>query len=112
MGKGTEGLQKMREEFEAENEGIKVPTKVRWLPNPRTIRERRQNRDIGSSSVVIVVTGSKAAQVWPKKGIKAAGVWYQVEAYTNEGPDSRGELCCGWGRIENKCGKMPTCGYC
>jgi hypothetical protein len=28
MGKGTEGLQKMREEFEAENEGIAIPTQV------------------------------------------------------------------------------------
>jgi len=28
MGKGTEGLQKMQEEFEAENEGIAIPTQV------------------------------------------------------------------------------------
>jgi hypothetical protein len=28
MGKGAEGLQKMREEFEAENEGIAIPTQV------------------------------------------------------------------------------------
>jgi len=28
MGKGTEGLPKMREGFEAENEGIGIPTKV------------------------------------------------------------------------------------
>ena len=32
--------------------------------------------------------------------------------YTNEGPDSRCELCCGWGHIENKCGSKPKCGYC
>jgi hypothetical protein len=112
MGNGTEGLQKMREEFEAENEGIKVPTQVRWLANPCTIRERRQNGEIAASSVVFEVKGSKAAQVLVKKGIKAAGVWYGVEAYTNEGPDSRCELCCGWGHIENKCGNKPTCGYC
>jgi len=42
MGKGTEGLQKMREEFKAENEGIVIPAQVWWLPNPRTIREQRQ----------------------------------------------------------------------
>jgi hypothetical protein len=29
MGKGTQGLQKMREEFEAENKGIAIPTQVR-----------------------------------------------------------------------------------
>jgi len=41
MGKGTEGLQKMREEFEVENEGIVIPTQVRWLVNPWAIMERR-----------------------------------------------------------------------
>jgi hypothetical protein len=42
IGKGTEGLQKMRREFEEANEGITIPTLVRLLVNPRTIRERRQ----------------------------------------------------------------------
>ena len=74
MGKGTEGLQKMREEFEAENEGIAIPTQVRWLANPRTIRERKQNGEIAASSVVFVVKGSRLAQSLIKKGIKAAGV--------------------------------------
>jgi len=34
MGKGTEGLQKMREKFEAQNEGIVIPTQrmVAWEP--------------------------------------------------------------------------------
>ena len=52
------------------------------------------------------------AQSLIKKTIKAAGVWYRVEAFTNAGPDSRRELCCGWGHIENKCGNKPKCGYC
>jgi len=42
IGIGTEGSQKMREEIEAENEGIAIPTQARWLANPRIIRERRQ----------------------------------------------------------------------
>jgi hypothetical protein len=55
MGNGTESLQKMREEFEAENKGIVIPTQLQWLPNPHTIRERRQNREITVRSVVFVV---------------------------------------------------------
>jgi hypothetical protein len=62
MGKGTEGLQKMRQELEVENEGIAIPTQVRWLANPRTIRERKQNGEITTSSVVFVVKGRKMAQ--------------------------------------------------
>jgi hypothetical protein len=103
MGKGTEGLQKIREEFDAENEGVAIPTQVRWLVNPHTIRERRQNGYIAASSVVVVVKGNKVAQRLVKKGIKAAGVWYQVETYTNGDPGSRCVLCCGWGHIVNKC---------
>jgi hypothetical protein len=47
-----------------------------------------------------------------KQGIKASGVWYRVEAFMNAGPDSRCQLCCGWGHLENKCGSKPKCGYC
>jgi hypothetical protein len=112
MGKGTEGLQKMQEEFEAENEGVAIPGQVWWLANPRTIRDRRQNGEIAASSVVFVVKGNKGAQRLVKKGITWAGEWYRVEAFTNPGPDSRCELCCGWGHIPNKCSRKPTCGYC
>jgi hypothetical protein len=48
MGKGTEGMHKMREEFEAENEGVPIPAQGRWLWNPRTIRERRRNGEIAA----------------------------------------------------------------
>jgi len=84
MGKGTEGRQMMREEFEVENEGIVIPTQVRLLANPSTIREWRQNGEIAASSVVFVVTGSRVAQSLFKTGIQAAGVCYRVETDTNE----------------------------
>jgi len=89
-----------------------ISTQVRWLANPRTIGERRQNGEISVSSVVFIVKGSKVAQSVVWKGIKAAGVWSRVETYTSEGPDSRCELCSGWGHIGNKCGSKPKCGYC
>jgi len=82
----------MREEFEAENEGIPIPTQVRWLANPRTIRERKQNGEIATSSVVFVIKGSRMAQSIIKKGIKATGVWNRVEEFMNAGHDSRCEL--------------------
>jgi hypothetical protein len=93
MGKGMEGLQQMREEYEAENEGIVIPTQVRWLANPCTLRERRQNGEIAALFVVFIVKGSYVAQCLVRTGIKAAGVWYRVETYTNEEPDSSYELC-------------------
>jgi len=55
MGKGTEGLQKMREEFEAEIKRIVISSQVSWLANPSMIRERRQNGEIAASSVVFII---------------------------------------------------------
>jgi len=98
--------------FEVENESIASRTKVRWLANPRTVRERRQNGEIAASSGVCVRNGTRLAQSLIKKGFKAAGVWYGVESFTNAGPDSMCELYCGWGHIENTCGSKPKCGYC
>jgi len=113
MGKGTDGLQKMKEEIQAENEAVAIPAEVRWLSNPRIIREREQRGEIKASSVVFIVRGKKVAQTLVNKGLIAAGVQYQVEPYTNAGPDSLCELCCGWGHIESKCSHhQPKCGYC
>ena len=112
LGKGTKGLQKMREEFTAGNESVTIPPQVCWLVDPRACRERRQSGEIASSSVVFVVNGSKVAKGSVKKGTKVAGVRYRVEVYTHAGPDSRCELWCGWGHIENKRSSNPTCGYC
>jgi len=46
MGKGTDGLQQMREESEAEKVRIAIPAQVRWLANPGTITERRKNGEL------------------------------------------------------------------
>jgi hypothetical protein len=76
MAKGTEGMQTMRDEIHAENEGVVIPVQVRWLANPHSIRDRRQRGEISASSVVFVVKGDKVARRLIKDDIKAAGVWY------------------------------------
>jgi hypothetical protein len=102
----------MREEIQAENEGVTIPAQVRWLSNPRTIKEREQRAEIKASSVVFMVKGKKVAQRLVSKGVNAVGVLYKVEPYTNAGPDSLCELCCGWGHTESKCNNPPKCSYC
>jgi len=76
MWKGTVVLKKMRKEFDAETAGIVIPTQVRWLVNPRTIREKRENGEIAMSSVVFIIKGSRVAQSLVKKESMVAGVWY------------------------------------
>ena len=40
VGKGTHGTEKLREEIEAENEGVTIPIVVRWLGRLEEIKER------------------------------------------------------------------------
>ena len=74
-----------------------------------------QGEEAGSRNCRIissfVINGSKMAHSLNKKGIKAAGVWYQVEVFPNPGPQCRGEICFGWEHIEVKCGSKPKCRY-
>jgi len=80
--------------------------------NPRAIRTWRHNGEIAPSLVGFLVKGSNLAKGLVKRGIEAVGLWYEVEIYMNMGPDSRCELCCGWGHIKHKRRSKHTSGYC
>jgi hypothetical protein len=79
MGKGTERLQKMREEIQAVSEGVGMPVQARWILNQRTIKDRERRGEIKAASVVCIVRGNKLAQRLVNKGINAAGVQYKVD---------------------------------
>jgi len=110
MGMGTDGLEKMRETIDAENEGVTIPAKVRWLTNPRTIQEGGPRGEIKVSSVVFVVKRTMAAQRLVRKGVPAVGVWFKVKLSTNAGPDSLCDLCCESGHIVCRSNLQPKCG--
>jgi hypothetical protein len=95
MGKGIEGLQNMQHKIYTENEGVEVPVQVQQLASPHSIQERLQKGKISAASVVFIVKGTMVARSLVKEAIKAAGVWYRVEQFTNAGPDSRCEHGCG-----------------
>jgi hypothetical protein len=59
MGIGTEGLQMLKDEIHADNEGVLISIPERWLANPYSMREMRQRGEISVSSVVIVVKGDQ-----------------------------------------------------
>jgi len=62
--------------------------------------------------VVFIVRGKKVAPGIVNRGVMLAGVQYKVDPYTNAGPDSLFELCCGWGDIVSNCSQhRPNCGY-
>jgi hypothetical protein len=114
LGRGTEGLEKLREEFVAENNDLEIPTRIYWLGSPTRIKERFNNGEIVASSVVFAVRGHAEIQKLMRVGIKAAGMRYEVETFLSAGPDSMCAICSRWGHIENKCqfSKLPRCMYC
>jgi hypothetical protein len=111
MAKRSGGLEKLSEEIHAENKGVVVPMAIRWMGRVADIKEKKTNGEKQASSVVFAIKGKKMAQRCLEIGLRAAGIWHEVERYVNSGPDTFYENCCGWGHHVSKCGRLLR-GYC
>ena len=80
MEMGSGGLQKFREELEAENEGVRLPSEARWLGGAVT-RARFKERKLLRSSVVLAVVGEAAEARLCRQGIRLAGLRHEVEPF-------------------------------
>lgn len=114
LGKGTHGLDKLRQEIEAENEGVEISMQMRWLGRVPTIKERVAREGIRGSSVTFVVHGQPMADRIIKSGIRVLGRQYQVEAFIEARPDTICGACSGWGHGEHNCAfsSIPRCALC
>jgi len=114
LGKKTGGgLEKLRQELQAENEGVVLPLAINWIGGPKDVQKKKAEGK-KASSVVFAVKGSKMAEKVLKGGLRAAGIKYDVEKFVNAGPDSFCGVCSRWGHVDAKCGslKMPACMLC
>jgi len=114
LGKKTGGgLEKLRQELQAENEGVVLPLAISWIGGPKDVQKKKAEGK-KASSVVFAVKGSKMAEKVLKGGLRAAGMKFDVEKFINAGPDSFCGVCSRWGHVEAKCGslKMPACMLC
>jgi len=114
LGKKTGGgMEKMRQELQAENKGVVLPLAINWIGGPKDV-QKKKGEGKKASTVVFDVKGSKMAEKVLKKGLRAAGVKYDVEKFMTAGPDSFCGVCSRWGHVEAKCGalKMPACMLC
>jgi len=114
LGKKTGGgLEKLKQELQAENEGAVLPLAINWIGGPKNVQKKKAEGK-KASSVVFAVKGSKMAEKVLKGGLRVAGVKYDVEKFMNAGPDSFCGVCSRWGHVEAKCGalKMPACMLC
>jgi hypothetical protein len=111
LGKKTGGgLEKLRQELQAENKGVVLPLAISWIGGPKDV-QKKKGEGKKSSSVVFAVKGSNMAEKVLTGGLRAAGVKYDVEKFVTAGPDSFCGVCNRWGHVEAKCGslKMPAC---
>ena len=114
MGKTRDGgLIKLREELEAENNGMHIPAEVRWLGGAR-VRARFQANKDGSSSVVAVVLGEATFGRLCKGGVRLLGRRYEVDTFEEAWrPDAFCSRCSGWKHIAPHClAAAPRCALC
>jgi hypothetical protein len=91
--KRAEELDKIREEFTAENVGLVISMKVQWLGSPIRIQERYRNREITVSSIAFAIKGQLDARRILKSGDRAAGILYEVEKCVMSWPDCMCGIC-------------------
>ena len=113
LGRGTNGRETLREELEAENEGIQIPSSVKWLSGAPSVKARFSEGRIRASSVVLVVPDEEAYRLVKERGMRPQGRRYGTEAYDEIRPDVECGRCCGWGHIEAQCSRTAArCGWC
>ena len=102
MARGSGGLQRLREELEAENEGIWVPTAARWLCGTVTRTPFNEGR-LTRPSVVLTVVEEAAAGCLCQRGACLVGVRHEVEPFEKGRQDAFCSRCCAWGHIAPQC---------
>ena len=90
VGRGSHGTDSLREELEAENGGVRIPSTVRWLSGAASAKARYNDKTITASSVVSPVVDEStidrsdeegcgfravAAMPRPTRGEAGCGVW-------------------------------------
>ena len=106
-----EDLQILREEIEAENQGVTIPTNPRWIASPRR-REDAMKNGATVHPVMFHVVDRKTAARLLTRGAWVAGRKYKVEPYLQAAPDALCGRCAQWGHIEPMCGEAAACRWC
>ena len=96
-----------------ENEGVKIPSPVRWLSGAASVRTRYNEMIIAASSVVFAVVDESVYRSIRKGELRLPGRRHNAEAYEEIRPDAGCGQCAGWGHIESKCDRENArCGWC
>ena len=113
LGRGSNGTETLRKELDVENEGIRIPSTIRWLCGAPNLKTRYEQRTISASSVVLAFANEDTFRLIFRKGLRLQVGRYEVETYEEIRPDVRCGPCAGWGHIEPQCYRTTArCGWC
>ena len=113
LGKGSRGTDSLREELEVENEGVKIPSTIRWLSGAASVNARFNDKIITASSVGFGVSDESGYRSIRRSGVRLQGRRYEVVVYGEVRPSVRCGHCSGWGHIKSKCERTNArCGWC
>ena len=71
--RGSNGMETLRGEIEVENEGVRVPSAVRWLSGAPSVKARFNERIIKASSAVLAVPDEATHRPARKNGLRLHG---------------------------------------
>ena len=95
MCKGANGTTTLREELEADNEGIRIPSTIRRPGRAADVKARSNEGTTRASSVVF-------ESAFP-------GCRYDVDVCEVTRLDAPCGRCSRWGHIDAKCSATPMC---
>ena len=81
VGRGSYGTDSLREELEAENGGVRIPSTVRWLSGAASVKARYKDKTITASSVVFAVADESTYRSIRRGGLRLQGRRCDAEAY-------------------------------
>ena len=113
LGRGSNGTETLRKELEAENEGIRIPSTIRWPSKVQSAKTRHREGTTMASSVVLAVANEETYHLVCKGGLRLQGRRYEVETSEAIRPDVECGHCSVWGHIEPQSPRAAArCGWC
>jgi hypothetical protein len=113
--RGAGGLDLLREEIEAENQGVVIPPfSMRWIRARRFNEEQWQRGSLpgGKASVVFKVPNKGAGQKLLEE-IWVAGNRFRAERFLQSKADTLCDICSMWGHSGFRChSRKAACGIC
>ena len=84
LGRGSRGTKTLREELEAENEGIRIPSPIGWLSGAHSVKARHHEGTFRATSVVLAVSDENTVRLVRKNELRLQCCRYEIESFQED----------------------------